>query len=238
MDATQTMEGRTYLSSRPPSSRPPSSLRPSSRHRRSRSRASRHRTYWATVAGAVVIALMTTTFVGWTGGTPARAVFGVFDGRHRWISPGEVAGGALPRRTTVADDWYPALRNLDPDLMTALRAAAADAARDGVTLRVNGGWRSAEYQSGLLRDAVREHGSVSEAARWVASPETSPHVAGEAVDLVGTGTADWIAAHGSRYGLCRIYQNEPWHVELRAAAVHRGCPKLYADPSADPRLRA
>jgi hypothetical protein len=70
----------------------------------------------------------------------------------------------------------------------------------------------------------------------VATPETSPHVSGDAVDL-GWSAAQWVADEGASYGLCRVYGNEPWHVELRPAAVTDGCPPMYADPSADPRLQ-
>ncbi|MEJ2857555.1 M15 family metallopeptidase [Saccharothrix sp. CCNWLY140-2] len=136
---------------------------------------------------------------------------------------------------TVFDD-YPGVTNLDPDLLRALRRAASDAAEDGVKFFVNSGWRSREYQKGLLREAVARYGSEEEAARWVATPDTSPHVAGHAID-VGFEARAWLAEHGARYGLCQIFANEPWHYELRPEAVTDGCPPLYADPSQDPRMR-
>ena len=46
-----------------------------------------------------------------------------------------------------------------------------------------------------------------------------------------------VARHGSRYGLCQIYRNEPWHYELRSTAVDHGCPPMYADAAHDPRLQ-
>ncbi|WP_337729414.1 MULTISPECIES: M15 family metallopeptidase [unclassified Saccharothrix] len=128
------------------------------------------------------------------------------------------------------------MTNLDPDLLRALRRAASDAAEDGVKFFVNSGWRSREYQKGLLREAVARYGSEEEAARWVATPDTSPHVAGHAID-VGFEARAWLAEHGARYGLCQIFANEPWHYELRPEAVTDGCPPLYADPSQDPRMR-
>ncbi|MCF6424281.1 M15 family metallopeptidase [Amycolatopsis tucumanensis] len=126
---------------------------------------------------------------------------------------------------------------LDADLLDALRRAAKAAEADGVRLRVNSGWRSPEYQEELLRRAVARHGSLQEAARWVATPETSPHVAGEAVDIGPARAAAWLSAHGAAYGLCQIYRNEPWHYELRPDAVRHGCPPMYPDPSEDPRMR-
>lgn len=138
---------------------------------------------------------------------------------------------------TVFDEAVPAVANLDPDLRRALRRAVADAADDGVELRVTSGRRSPEHQNRLLRAAVSTYGSEREAARWVATAATSPHVAGKAVDIGGSGATTWLSGHGAAYGLCQIYRNEPWHYELRGAASDRGCPRMYADPTQDPRMR-
>jgi LAS superfamily LD-carboxypeptidase LdcB len=126
---------------------------------------------------------------------------------------------------------------LDPDLRGALRQAKADAADDGVELRITSGWRSAEDQAQLFRDAVAEYGSEEEAARWVARPETSAHVSGDAIDVGPADAAAWLSEHGAAYGLCQIYGNEPWHFELRPDAVDDGCPPMYADPTHDPRMQ-
>jgi zinc D-Ala-D-Ala carboxypeptidase len=146
--------------------------------------------------------------------------------------------GVIPDGVRVpVFDEMPAVSNLNPDLLDALRRAAKDARVDGVDLRVNSGWRSPAYQRQLLRDAVVRYGSPEEAARWVATPETSAHVKGEAVDIGPPNAAAWLSRHGAAYGLCQIYRNEPWHYELRPDAVHNGCPPMYADPSEDPRMR-
>jgi zinc D-Ala-D-Ala carboxypeptidase len=146
------------------------------------------------------------------------------------------ADGAVPTSVTVFDAEIPAVVNLDADLLRALRRAAADAANDGVEIVVNGGWRSPEYQEHLLREAISKYGSEAEAARWVATPDRSAHVAGRAID-VGLDARAWLSEHGARYGLCQIYRNEPWHYELRPDAIDGGCPPMYADPSHDPRMR-
>ena len=87
------------------------------------------------------------------------------------------AHGAVPDPVTVFDDETPAVANLDPDLLGALRRAATDAADDGVEFFVNGGWRSTEYHEQLRHEAVSKYGSEEEAARWVATPGTSHHAA-------------------------------------------------------------
>jgi LAS superfamily LD-carboxypeptidase LdcB len=138
---------------------------------------------------------------------------------------------------SVFDDETPAVAKLDSELLGALRRAAADAEGDGVKFVVNGGWRSPEYQEQLLCEAVAKYGSATEAARWVATPDTSAHVLGEAVDVGPSDARAWLSEHGAEYGLCQIYRNEPWHYELRPEAVRDGCPPMYADPTHDPRMR-
>jgi LAS superfamily LD-carboxypeptidase LdcB len=145
------------------------------------------------------------------------------------------ADGVVPDGVTVFDE-IPAVANLDPDLLAALRRAAADAADDGVDFTVNSGWRSTDYQNQLLREAIAKYGSAEEAARWVATADTSPHVSGDAVDLGPSDATEWLSQHGAGYGLCQIYRNEPWHYELRAHAADHGCPHPYADPTQDPRM--
>jgi LAS superfamily LD-carboxypeptidase LdcB len=147
------------------------------------------------------------------------------------------ADGAVPDDVTVFDDETPAVANLDPGLLKALRQAATDAADNGVELYVNSGWRSPDYQNQLLREAVSKYGSEDEAARWVATATASPHVSGDAVDLGPSDATTWLSEHGAEYGLCQIYKNEPWHYELRTKAIDRGCPPMYADPTQDPRMR-
>jgi D-alanyl-D-alanine carboxypeptidase len=147
------------------------------------------------------------------------------------------ADGALPNGVTVFDGQYPGVANLDPVLLRALREAATDAADDGIEFYVNSGWRSPEYQSQLLREAVSTYGSAQEAARWVATVDTSAHVSGDAVDIGSFDARAWLSEHGARYGLCQIYRNEPWHYELRPEAINRGRPPMYADPTHDPRTQ-
>jgi hypothetical protein len=159
----------------------------------------------------------------------------VLRGGHR-SALGE-AGGAVPDGTTVFDDEIPGVANLDAELLGAVRRAATDAEGDGVEFFVDSGWRSPEYQEQLLREAVSKYGSREEAARWVATPDTSAHVSGDAVDIGPSGAAAWLSERGAEYGLCQIYGNEPWHYELRPDAIAHGCPPTYADPTHDPRMQ-
>jgi len=156
-------------------------------------------------------------------------------GEHRGAL-GE-ADGVVPDGTTVFDDEIPGVANLDPALLGALRQAATDAADDGVEFFVDSGWRSPEYQDQLLREAFSTYGSEEEAARWVATADTSPHVSGDAIDIGPFDATAWLSEHGAKYGLCQIYSNESWHYELRPEAIDHGCPPMYADPTHDPRMQ-
>ncbi|PVE94013.1 M15 family metallopeptidase [Microbacterium sp. TPD7012] len=166
-----------------------------------------------------------------SGGLPPQALAGSV------LAPSDADGvirdGDEP---TVFDTDRVAIANLDPALLDALQRAANDAAADGLEFRVNSGWRSAVLQERMLQDAIVQYGSETEAARWVATPQTSAHVSGDAVDMGPLPTLDWLAQHGADYGLCQTYANESWHYELRPDAVTEGCPEMYSDPTEDPRM--
>jgi D-alanyl-D-alanine carboxypeptidase len=190
------------------------------------------------VAGLVVIAAIAAV-LGYqslaSSSSPAASPIDVFRSEHRGAPGG--ADSAVPDGTTVFDDEIPGVANLDPALLDALRRAATDAANEGVEFVVDSGWRSREHQARLLREAISEYGSEEEAARWVATPDTSAHVSGDAVDIGPIDAAEWLSQHGADYGLCQIYGNEPWHYELRPDAIDLGCPPVYADPTQDPRMQ-
>ncbi|MFI0487038.1 M15 family metallopeptidase [Actinomadura sp. 9N215] len=153
---------------------------------------------------------------------------------HRAIGQ---ADGVVPSGVTVFDDEIPAVAKLDPDLLRAVRRAATDAADDGIKFYVNSGWRSPAYQNQLLRKAISKYGSKEVAAKWVSTAATSLHVKGKAIDIGRSNATAWLSEHGAEYGLCQIYRNEPWHYELRTNAVDRGCPRMYANPTQDPRMQ-
>ncbi|MGR0319883.1 M15 family metallopeptidase [Agromyces sp. ZXT2-3] len=184
---------------------------------------------------AVVLAVALAGSIGARSSSATPAAIPPRSGLETTSLPGDE--GSLTDGATVFDDSSAAVARLDSTLLAALRQAATDAARDGIVFQVNSGWRSAEYQERLLQEAVAAYGSAEEAARWVATPSTSPHVRGEAVDLGGWDATEWLSEHGAAYGLCPVYANEPWHYELRPDAVEHGCPELYADPTEDPRMQ-
>lgn len=126
---------------------------------------------------------------------------------------------------------HPAIGNLEANLLDAVQKAAVDASFDGIDLFVTSGWRSERYQQRLLDEGIMTYGSEAEARRWVNTPELSTHVPGNAVDIGPVEAYGWLSQHGTDYGLCQIYANEPWHYEL--ATIPGGtCPPQISDASA------
>jgi LAS superfamily LD-carboxypeptidase LdcB len=142
--------------------------------------------------------------------------------------------GHIPEGTvvTLADDHVPAIARLHPALLAALRQAEADAVADGIpSFQVTSGWRSAEYQLWLLEDAVERYGDEDIAGQYVARPDKSRHVTGDAVDIVPLDAQLWLIEHGARYGICQTYANERWHFEL-ATQPGGVCPVMKPDAAA------
>lgn len=138
----------------------------------------------------------------------------------------DTLGGWLPDGTTLSpfDVSNPIVGWLDPDLLAAVQDAAKAAAADGVDMRINSGWRTIGFQRRLFEDGVRSYGSIEAARKFVASPQTSNHVTGKAVDIAPVAADRWLIANGRKFGLCQIFANEIWHFEL--VAVDGRCPPL------------
>jgi zinc D-Ala-D-Ala carboxypeptidase len=136
-------------------------------------------------------------------------------------------GGWIPDGQTLSpfDVSNPAVGQLDPALLNAVQQAARAAASQGIELRINSGWRSTGFQQRLFDDAVRTYGSADIARQFVASPEESKHVVGQAVDITPVDADKWLIRNGVQFGLCQIYANEIWHFEL-AVDLQGNCAPL------------
>ena len=119
----------------------------------------------------------------------------------------------------------PALAQVDPPLLNAIQDATRAAAAEGVDLRITSGWRSKGFQQRLFDDAVRQYGSEDIAKQFVASPDVSKHVVGQAVDVAPVDADKWLIRNGAQFGLCQSYANELWHFEL-AVDQQGNCPPL------------
>lgn len=121
---------------------------------------------------------------------------------------------------------------LTPKLRSRLRKATAAAKRDGITISITSGRRSVAKQNQLLKEAIVKYGSYREAIKWVLPPEKSAHVKGRAVDIGPRAAMTWLEKNGWRYGLCRRYDNEPWHFEALTTPGNR-CPALQVSGAAE-----
>lgn len=113
----------------------------------------------------------------------------------------------------------------------ALKRMFAAAAHDGMKLETVSGFRSMNYQSGLIRRKLKSGMSIQKALSINAVPGYSEHQTGCAVDLTtpGVPAADgsfehskaftWLQQHGAEYGFHLSfppgnkygYEYEPWH---------------------------
>ncbi|MFB9368521.1 M15 family metallopeptidase [Kitasatospora albolonga] len=179
------------------------------------------------LVGAVALVVLSTVGV-WVAGSGTAGIRGI----AAMIGGGSSGpeDGAVPAGTRLSpfDDGAPAVGKLDAALLAALRKAATDARAKGIEVGVTSGWRSRDYQQGLLDRAVVEHGSLDRARRFVNTPDSSTHVAGKAVDVGPTDAAYWMAQYGPRYGLCQVYSNEVWHYELLTTPGGT-CPAMLPD---------
>ena len=120
---------------------------------------------------------------------------------------------------------------LDQQFLTRFKAAQAAAKKDGQVIYIVSGFRSLSRQKTLFANAVRKYGSAEQASKWVAPPLISHHPWGVAIDVnypdepIGAG---WLEIHGSKFGLCRVFENEWWHFEPVIAPGWK-CPALVPD---------
>lgn len=99
---------------------------------------------------------------------------------------------------------------LAPEAASNWQAMVADAAADGVTISVGNSYRDYDSQVHL----AEEKGLYSQGG-LAATPGTSNHGWGTAVDINQTAAAvAWLQANAARYGFATI-SREPWHWEYR-----------------------
>ncbi len=131
------------------------------------------------------------------GGGGGRTVTGYVNGVPRKITLGSVPNG----------------KEMRSDAAAAFNRMHAAARAQGITLKVNSGFRSMAEQQALYN--AYKNGTGNLAAR----PGYSNHQGGIAVDVnvggTGTSTYKWMAAHAKAYGFVRTVPSEPWHWEFR-----------------------
>ena len=178
----------------------------------------------------VLAAIAITTVVAFGGRDAAARVVGTVTRTLEAPFIPTVDDGYVPTGEfiTLYDD-VPAITNLDPALLDAMRQADTDLqAERGIEITVTTGWRSTEYQQWLFDEAVQRYADEDLARSYVASPDVSKHPRGEAIDVAPLDAQLWLQQHGSHYGLCQTYANERWHYEL-ATEPGGECPPMLQD---------
>ncbi|MBF6170463.1 M15 family metallopeptidase [Nocardia blacklockiae] len=153
----------------------------------------------------------------------AGSVLVVGIGIGGWAAP---LGQAAP----VSSESAEGTAGLDPALAAAYTLAERQAHAEGVPLSITSGYRTPEQQNELWQDGLATYGSPDAARRWVLPPEESTHVQGKAVDVGPEEGARWLEANGSRWGLCRTFDNEYWHFEMTTVPGGE-CPARIPDAS-------
>lgn len=128
------------------------------------------------------------------------------------------------------------MQQLTPDAAAGWEAMLAAASADGITLLIVSGFRSIEYQAGLIRKKINAGQSLSDILQVNAAPGFSEHHSGRAIDIAepgsrplteefeSSGAFRWLENNASKFGFFLSYPRgnrqgfiyEPWHWAQRA----------------------
>lgn len=99
----------------------------------------------------------------------------------------------------------------------AFLSMQAAAAKDGVDLRIESGFRTAEQQLELFKAWRRGRGNKA------ARPGASNHQSGRALDIAVhlRGAREWLEANAATFRFKRTVRGEPWHWEYIDAPIAR-----------------
>jgi D-alanyl-D-alanine carboxypeptidase len=123
------------------------------------------------------------------------------------------------------------MQSLTPDAAVSWQAMQAAARADAITLLIVSGFRSIEYQAGLIRKKLESGQSLSEILSVNAAPGFSEHHTGRAIDIASPGSRPlteefegseafaWLEQNAHRFGFAMSYPRgnpqgfvyEPWH---------------------------
>ena len=122
-------------------------------------------------------------------------------------------------------------QRLTPATAAAWQAMQAAAAEDAVTLVLVSGFRSIEYQAGLIRNKLEAGQLIADILKVNVAPGYSQHHTGDAIDIATPGFKPlleefeespafaWLADNAIQYGFSMSYPRdnaegisyEPWH---------------------------
>jgi len=127
------------------------------------------------------------------------------------------------------------VQRLAPEAARQWHAMAAAANRDGVILLLVSGFRSFDYQAGLIRKKLEAGQGITRILEVNAAPGFSEHHTGRAVDIASPGSRPlteefessaafrWLGRNAARFGFSMTYPRdnpwgityEPWHWSMK-----------------------
>jgi len=130
------------------------------------------------------------------------------------------------------------MQQLTPEAASRWRGMVAAASEDGVRLLIVSGFRSFDYQAGLIRKKLDAGQAIEDILKVNAAPGFSQHHSGAAIDIATPGSRPlteafdcseafaWLQQNASRYGFLLSYPRdnpcgfvyEPWHWALEETA--------------------
>ena len=132
------------------------------------------------------------------------------------------------------------MQRLTPDTAADWQSMVEAASEDGIRLLIVSGYRSYEYQAGLIRKKLNAGQAIGEILAVNAAPGFSQHHTGAAVDIASPGSRplteefeespafEWLSANAERFSFSMPYPRdnaygfiyEPWHWAGRSAIGH------------------
>ena len=126
------------------------------------------------------------------------------------------------------------MQRLTPAAAAQWQEMVAASAADGVRLLLVSGFRSVDYQAGLIRNKLEGGQSISDILKVNAAPGYSEHHSGQAIDIATPGSRPlteqfeeseafaWLQANAGEFGFSMSYPRanpfgfvyEPWHWAL------------------------
>jgi len=156
---------------------------------------------------------------------------------HKELGIPEDYGGSRPvfdeatELVDVGPNLVGRMQRLAPKTAVKWAAMVDAASADGIQLMIVSGYRSIEYQAGLIRNKIETGQSLGDILKVSAAPGFSEHHTGRAVDIASPGSRPlteefdgspafrWLSENAAGFGFSMTYPRdnpygfiyEPWH---------------------------
>lgn len=152
-------------------------------------------------------------------------------GRETGLTPFEEAAELIE----VGPNLVGRMQRLTPAAARAFADMVRTAAGEGVTLLIVSGFRSIDYQAGLIRNKIAAGQQIADILKVNTAPGFSEHHTGRAVDIATPGSRpltedfentqafQWLSSNAAGFGFSLSYPRdnpwgiayEPWHWSMK-----------------------